>query len=214
MNKELVLKNKYYRYFPLRFLVDKIIKDMTVRIVDIFDEFIVQEERILDIGAGGGWISNELRQRKNIKATLLDVINFNQTDLKLIIYDGKSMPFPADNFDTSFLICVLHHCQKPLEVLKEAARVTKNKIVIIEDVHSSSFSRFLLCFKDVVINLAFCLLTKLVREMTNMSFNFKKTSEWEKIFKELNLKVIYKKKYHSFFRTQQVLFVIQKINQS
>jgi len=214
MNKELVLKNKYYRYFPLRFLVDKIIKDMTVRIVDIFDEFIVQGERTLDIGAGGGWISNELKQRKNIKATLLDVINLNQTDFKLIIYDGKSMPFLANNFDTSLLICVLHHCQEPSEVLKEAARVTKNKIIIIEDVFNSSFGRFSLCFKDVVINLTFCLLTKLVREITNMPFNFKKTSEWEKIFEELNLKVIYKKKYYSFFKTQQVLFVIQKINQS
>lgn len=214
MNKELTLKNKYYRYLPLRFLVDRVIKDMTVRTVDVFDKFIDQGAKVLDIGAGGGWISQELKKRKNVRTTLLDVINFNQTDFELIIYDGKSMPFPADNFDASFLICVLHHCQKPLEVLREAARVTRDKIIIIEDVHNSGFSRFVLCFKDVILNLAFCLLTKLARETTDMPFNFKKTSEWEKIFEKMNLKVVYKKKYRSFLRTQQVLFVVKRINQS
>ena len=180
--------------------------------VDVFDGFINTGEKVLDIGAGGGWISQELKTRKNVRITLLDVINFNQTNFKLTIYDGKNMPFPKNSFDASFLICVLHHCQKPLEVLKEATRVTKDKIIIIEDVHNSGFSRFALCFKDVAINLAFCFLTTLVKEITNMPFNFKKTSEWEKIFEKINLEVIYKKKYPSFFRTQQVLFVVRKIN--
>lgn len=214
MNKESALKNKYYRFFPLRFITDRIIEDMAVRTVDVFDKFVNPGEKVLDIGAGGGWISRELKKRKNIEITLLDVINFNQTDLKLIIYDGKKIPFSENTFGTSYLICVLHHCQNPLEVLKEAARVTKDKIIIIEDVHNSILSRFLLCFKDIATNLAFCIFTKLVREFTNIPFNFKKISEWEETFKDLDLGIVYKKKYPSFFKTQQILFVVRKINQS
>jgi len=210
MSQELALKNKYYRFFPLRFVTDRIIEDMVVRTVDVFEKFINPGEKVLDIGAGGGWISRELQKRKNVGITLLDVINFNQTDFKLIIYDGKKMPFSENNFNASFLVCVLHHCQEPLEVLKEAVRVTKDKIIIIEDVHNSALSRFLLCFKDIFANLAFCVFTKLAKEITNIPFNFKKISEWEKAFEDLDLKVIYKKKYSSFFKTQQVLFVVQK----
>jgi len=212
MNQELALKNKYYRFFPLRFVIDRIINDMVVRTVDVFEKFVDHGGKVLDIGAGGGWISKELEKRRNVETTLLDVIDFNQTDFKLTIYDGKNMPFATNNFDTSFAICVLHHCQKPLEVLKEAARVTKNKIIIIEDIPNSNLGRFLLCFKDIVINLAFCFLTKLARETTNMPFNFKKTSEWEKIFETLGLRMIYKKKYYSFFRSHQILFVVKKTN--
>lgn len=210
MNQELTLKNKYYRFFPLRFVVDKIIDDMVVRTVDVFEKFINSGEKVLDIGSGGGWISRELKKRKDIGITLLDVTDFNQTDFKLIIYNGKEMPFTNNTFDTSFLICVLHHCQNPLEVLKEATRVTKDKVIIIEDVHNSAFSRVLLCLKDIITNLAFSFLTKLAREITNIPFNFKKIPEWEKAFKDLNLKVIHRKKYPSFFMAQQVLFVLQK----
>jgi ubiquinone/menaquinone biosynthesis C-methylase UbiE len=182
-----------------------VIKKRIGKIVDIFDDSIAQGDRVLDVGAGGGWIGKEIKKRKKAQVTLLDVIDFNRTDLDLVVYDGKAMPFPDNFFDVSLLIFTLHHCQNPLAVLKEAKRVTKNKIIIIEDVPISFFNKILLYFWDVVTNLPS--LVKLPGE--NMFFNFKPLSEWERIFKDLQLKMISKKKFQSNKLINHYSFLLQ-----
>ncbi|MFQ6049901.1 MAG: class I SAM-dependent methyltransferase [Candidatus Paceibacterales bacterium] len=207
MNQNLSVKKKYWRYLPLRFFLEKKIKSVTNRTLNHFDGCIGENEEILDIGAGCGWIGQCLRKKKNAQVTLLDVIDFNQTDLKLILYDGKKMPFLDNSFDVVLLICVLHHCDEPLEVLKEAKRVTKDRIIIIEDTFTFWFEKPFLYFLDTLINLVVGLfLTTPFSE--NMAFNFKKISEWKKIFSSLNLKLIYKKEW--FQSRRLACFVLKK----
>jgi len=203
MKKELSIKNKYYKYFPFKILVERIIKRRTKWIVDSFDNFIGKGERILDIGAGGGWISKEIQKRKKTDIILLDIADFNQTDLKLTLYNGKKIPFPDNSFDAVFLNFVLHHAKNPLEVLKEAKRVSRSRIVIFEDTYNSFFGKTGLYFWDIISNLH-SFLVKPFKE--KMSFNFKKVSEWEKIFKDFNLKIFFEKKH----RFQKLLFILNK----
>ncbi|OGZ17386.1 MAG: hypothetical protein A2Z78_01290 [Candidatus Nealsonbacteria bacterium RBG_13_36_15] len=211
MSEELVIKNKYYRWSPIRFLVEKIIKDMNKRTVDFLEVFVQEGEKIIDIGGGGGWISQELQKRKNTKNTLLDVIDLNQTDLPLIIYDGENMPFEDNAFDTALLICVLHHCQNPDEVLKEAKRIVRNKIIIIENISTSRFDRITLCIKDAITNIIFCFLVNSLKKITNLPFHFKTVSEWEEIFDKLDLKVVYKKDpLPSVKSVHGIAFIVQK----
>ena len=191
MDQELSVKNKYYKYFPFKFLVESIIKRRTDKIVSSFKDFIKRGERVLDVGAGGGWISKEIKKTKSTENVLLDIIDFNQTNLDLILYDGEKMPFPNNSFDTVLLICVLHHTEKPEAVLKEAKRVSRNKIIILEDTYNSFFSKTVLCFWDVITNLSSFLIKPFGEKM---SFNFKKVSQWQKIFDELSLKIISEEK--------------------
>ena len=165
MDQELSVKNKYYKYFPFKFLVESIIKRRT------------------------------------------DKIDFNQTNLDLILYDGEKMPFPNNSFDTVLLICVLHHTEKPEAVLKEAKRVSRNKIIILEDTYNSFFSKTVLCFWDVITNLSSFLIKPFGEKM---SFNFKKVSQWQKIFDELSLKIISEEKPKYLKIIDQTLFVTKK----
>jgi ubiquinone/menaquinone biosynthesis C-methylase UbiE len=210
MSKTLYFRNKYYKWLPIRFLVERVVKNMVNGTVDFLEDFIEEKEQIIDIGGGGGWISQELQKRKKTKNLILDVINLNQTDLRLVIYDGKNIPFDDNTFDTALLICVLHHCQDSLRVLEEAKRVVKNRIIIIEDISTSRFGGIALRFKDAITNICFCLLANSLKEITNLPFDFKTVPEWEKIFQDLNLKVIHKREFRPPMGHHSVAFVVQK----
>jgi len=205
MKKELSIKNKYYRYFPLRFLVERIIEKRTKWIVNSFDEFVEKGKKVLDVGAGGGWIADEIQKRKNTDTTLLDITDFNQTDLKFILYDGRKMPFLDNSFDVVLLNFVLHHSKNPLEVLKEAKRVSRNKIIIFEDTYNSFFKKIIFYFWDIISNLHSFLIKPFGEKM---AFNFKKASQWEKIFRSFNFKLISKKKFYSGL-IDRTLFIVK-----
>jgi hypothetical protein len=60
--------------------------------------------RVLDLGAGRCYISQELQRRLPISVVSADVANLNQTDLPFVIYDGINLPFPDKTFDTILLV--------------------------------------------------------------------------------------------------------------
>lgn len=186
--------------------IRKIIQKRTKKIINLFEEFIKEDEKILDIGAGGGWIGQEIQNRKNAKVTLLDIISFNRTDLKLVLYDGKNIPFPDNAFDTSLLIFTLHHGLNPLKVLEEAKRVSREKIIIIEDIPTSLINKIFLYAWDVITNLP----SLINPPGENITFNFKTTSQWQKIFNDLQLKIIFQKEFQSNKLIRHALFVAAK----
>ena len=207
MAADLSLNRKYYKYFPFKFLVERIIKRRTERIVNAFEKFVEKGEKILDVGAGGGWIAKEIQKRKKAKVALLDVVDFNQSDLELILYDGKKMPFPENSFDVVLLIFVLHHVKNPLMVLKEARRITKNKIIIFEDTYFSFFDKIFLIFWDILTNLP-ALIIKPFKE--KMPFGFKRVFEWKKTFKKLKTKLIFCEGFAKNKFINQTLFILKK----
>ena len=207
MEKELSIKNKYYRYFPLRFWTERMIKKRTKQIVDSFDSFIKPEDRVLDIGAGAGWVAQEIEKRKGLDIILLDIDDFNQTNLSVQLYNGKEIPFSDNSFDVVLLNFVLHHSKNPLQVLKEAKRVARDRIIIFEDTYNSFFSKIILCFWDILINLPSFLAHG---QWEQMSFEFKKSPEWVKVLENLGLRVIHTKNYCRKKIIKQTLYIVKK----
>ena len=187
--------------------IKKIIQKRTEKIVNVFENFIQEGEKILDIGAGGGWIGKEIQKRKNAEVTLTDITDFNQTsDLKFVLYDGEKISFPDNSFDVSLLVFVLHHCKNPLRILEEAKRVARKKIIIIEDVPTSLINRIFLYFWDVIVGLP-----SLIKPPgEEIAFHFKTIPQWQKVFNELDLKIIFQKEFKSNILVHHVLFVIAK----
>jgi 2-polyprenyl-3-methyl-5-hydroxy-6-metoxy-1,4-benzoquinol methylase len=149
-------------------------------------EEIVQEispnlhtfEKILDLGAGLCTIVHLLK-KKDFSVTPLDVCDRSvYPSIRPIIYDGKKIPFKNNAFDTVLLITVLHHTPHPDLILKEASRVAK-KIIIMEDVYSNPFQKYLTFFMDSVTNFEF-----FGHPHTNKSDRM-----WREIFHDLNLTV-------------------------
>ena len=200
------IKYRYYRFIPFKSLLLGIIKKRIDSIVDPSIDFIENGDNILDIGAGTGWVAEEIKKRKKTNATLLDVTDFNQTDLKLVLYEGKIMPFEDNSFDVVFINFVLHHTDNPIEVLKEAKRVSRRNVIIFEDTYTSGTGYFFLCLWDYISNLPSFLVAPFTEKMP---FNFKTVTDWRNVFYNLDLKIISEKEYRGNI-AKHVLFVLKK----
>lgn len=99
-----------------------------------FVSIIEPHSRIIDIGAGPGHLAREMTLQLGARVTMIDVAKYNQTDLPLIVCDSRELAFADNSFDYAVLSFVLHHCKEPEKILQEALRVSRQAIVIENDV--------------------------------------------------------------------------------
>ncbi len=152
-------------------LIKKIIRLRSETVVKRVFPYIKTSKKIIDIGSGTGDVAFIFRKRgKDI--TPVDVSNFHGPRLiKITIYDGKTVPFPNNSFDTALLLMVLHHTPDPNIVFSEAARVAKN-IVIIETSFTNPINKFFTVILDAIGNL----------RLDAFWNSYKKDEEWKVFF--------------------------------
>lgn len=176
----------------------------TKSIVKLFADQIKTGERILDFGAGDGQIANYISKHFEVDLSLVDIVDYNRTKLKLTLFDGKHLPFKDDSFDSVLVIFVLHHSDHQMEILKEIKRVSK-KIIIIEDTPKNWIERKFWHFWDWLLNLG---------HDVPMTYTAKQDAQWLLIFKSLGLKIIKKRNFRPFLPIfgmyQQTLYVLEK----
>lgn len=100
--------------------------------------------KCLDIGAGNGSFSQFLsNQGHQVKA--IDVVDKSGEGLAhdVRLFDGEHIPYADNSFDTSVLMFVLHHTNKQQSLISDSIRVTKNHIIIAEDVIQNRFDALL-----------------------------------------------------------------------
>lgn len=105
------------------------------RIAKSIVAYIKSNDRVLDVGSGNGLVAEELLKLKKVSLIAVDVTSrYNLSAIEIKLYDGKRLPFKDKAFDLVLLLFVLHHAKNPRLVLKEAARVTKNLVLLFEDI--------------------------------------------------------------------------------
>lgn len=164
--------------------------------------FIEKGSKILDIGCGSGIVAKNLKDSFDVKVFGVDVEDKRVADIPFKISDGEELPFSDNEFDISFISFVLHHAQKPDKLLKEARRVSKNKIIIYEDLAEGFISNFFCQIHGFLFD-KFC-------QAGDNPASFKSEKEWEDIFNSLGMPVILKKRLKSLYPVKQILFVLTK----
>jgi len=186
--------------------VDAVGRRRSSALVDRFERFVEPGESVLDIGPGGGWISGELQRRRQTTPTLVDVTDFGLTELPVALYDGHTLPYDDNAFDLSLLVYTLHHCSEPIRVLREAVRVTRRRLIIIEDTPHSRLSKLNLVFWDVLSNAP----TLVVPPGMNMPLNFRSRPSWRGVFAELGLGLVHEESFVRKRLVHKALFVLDK----
>lgn len=158
-----------------------------------------REGRLLDIGTGNGGLVAGLRQ-DGFTVDTVDVkdISFFPA-VKPVIYDGKTLPYAEASFDACTIITVLHHTPDPERILEEARRVTRKRIVIMEDIYRNPLQKHLTFFTDSLVNLEFA-----GHPHTNRS-----DAEWRATFDRLGLKLVFREDFRTLLFFRQVVYVVE-----
>lgn len=151
---------------------------------ELVKDYIVGE-RILDLGAGDGLLALEIKEQLKREVLLVDIVDYNYTDLPLTLYNPEEkIPLADGEVDTTILYTVLHHADDPEHLLKEATRITKKRLVIIEAYAEEEDIRMTNSFFDWFYNRV------IGDEDINVPLNFLRVKGWEKLLKSHGFKVI------------------------
>lgn len=167
-------------------------------------DFIRSGSKILDLGCGSGTVGKEFQKYFNADLIGIDIEDKRIEDIPFQIFDGFQVPFTDNFFDVILINYVLHHTKDPIFILGEAKRVSKNKIVIFEDLPETFLSDLICYFHGAIFNWFF--------QRHREKHNFKRGGEWKKIFEKLRLKLIFEKKVSSKLDpVEKKLFVLEKM---
>ncbi|MDB5037497.1 MAG: methyltransferase type 11 [Bacteriovoracaceae bacterium] len=145
-------------------------------------ELIPKNSKILDIGSGDGHIAAEImKRRSDIHIVGVDILPRKKTFIDVSLFDGNTIPFNDDSFDMVLLCDMLHHASDPVRVLKEAIRVSRKGILIKDHLREGILADTTLSFMDRVGNRRFSV---------SLDCTYWNRSEWQKVFKDLELKVV------------------------
>ena len=147
----------------------------------------LEGSRILDLGAGEGYVGDAMHHTWQASVKLADVCDMNRTDLPHVTYDGHTLPFGDKTFDMTVLYFVLHHTEEPERVLDEAFRVTRNQVVVVESVYTTRWGRKVLTLLDIAANR---LRSGGLMNAQEEHLGFKKAHDWRDIFREKGAKVV------------------------
>jgi SAM-dependent methyltransferase len=164
--------------------------------------------RLLDLGAGEGYVTAALRRRTGIWTCAVDIGRYQRLPVPYLLYDGTRLPFRDTAFDSTLISLALHHCADPERVLDEALRVTRFRLIILESVYRSRWERFCLERLDAWLNS--------YRHGGTMHppLAFKTAAEWQQVFDARALQTVDQSWLGTWWERlvhQPALFVLDKV---
>ena len=144
-----------------------------------FEAFLPPASQVLDIGGGWGFYSEPLKRRGH-HLTVLDVVKPGLQKSPVVVYDGGRFPFADKSFEVSLLVTMLHHVPDPSAVIREAGRVTRKFLVVVEDLYHHAFGRFWTVLRDRFFNF----------EFFGHPCQFRKKEDWIRLFGGLGYSLV------------------------
>jgi SAM-dependent methyltransferase len=88
---------------------------------------------VVDVGSGDGALAAQLLARRpDVRIEGYDVLVRANLPIPVHHFDGRHLPLPDASADAVVLVDVLHHCDDPEAMLREALRVAR-RVVIVKD---------------------------------------------------------------------------------
>lgn len=135
---------------------------------------------LLDVGSGAGEVSRELsRLAPGLKIVQAD-IRMRVPLPRAVQCDGVRLPFAPSSFDTVVLLDVLHHTEDPAQMLREAKRVTKKRLVVKDHIRHGALSMAVLVAMDWAGNAPYG---------TPVLGRYLTWQEWNELFRSVGLRV-------------------------
>ena len=94
---------------------------------------------LLDLGSGTGHVSAWLERELGIEVVAADVSDIHVVGPPPVMIGDGTLPFEKETFTTALLFFMLAYPSDPAAVLREAARVTRGPIILVQSLYSGRF---------------------------------------------------------------------------
>ena len=163
------------------------------RVLPLLLPYVSEEMVILDFGNGSGAVAHRLAEESGARVTGVDVAQNSLFPIPAVSYDGATLPFRDNTFDLVYSVFVIHHCPDAEAAVREMCRVSKGRMLLVEDVWTNWINRFWLYLFHVIFDL-FMLLMTLLGKATWSSFfryQFKDDPGWKACLEKLGLRLVH-----------------------
>jgi len=155
--------------------------------------------KVLDIGAGNGYVSNYIQNKFGCRMHCADILNYLEYDFPFYKISGDKLSFKNKFFDMAMINDTLHHMDEKTQtaMLKEAARVAKRVLIF-----------------DTKRTLTAMILDRIISKIHNISMpvpcTHKTGAGWKECFSKLGLKskeIKIERKW--YYPLEHLCFVVQ-----
>jgi SAM-dependent methyltransferase len=197
--KLLRLTHPFLRFFVGRFLFPPRINYLVQRLAKYLTGFQIA----LDLGAGDGKLAARLSEITGCQLEGCDVVLQPKPRIKIIKYDGTSLPFDDNSFDCVILVDMLHHVVEQDQLLQEAKRVSRDCILIKDHYWESRLDWAVLVFMDYIGNAPFGI---------DLPYRYLTEEEWLEKFACLGCEILKSEKFrfNPLDPVKHVVYRIQK----
>jgi SAM-dependent methyltransferase len=140
----------------------------------VLAEQIPQGAAVLDIGCGDGTIAALIaKARPDISMQGVEVLPRADCQIACTAFDGHTLPFSERSFDVAMLVDVLHHTSDVSALLRQAARVSRQIVLLKDHLSESAFDHATLRFMDWVGNRP---------HGVTLTYNYQSRARWDAHF--------------------------------
>jgi ubiquinone/menaquinone biosynthesis C-methylase UbiE len=148
-------------------------------LADHFADLIPPNHSVLDVGSGDGLIAALILQRRpDLTIQGVDVLERPAAQIAVTRFDGQRLPFADRSFETVMLCDVLHHTERPVQMLEEATRVARHTVIIKDHLVRGVLARPTLRLMDFIGNAPHGVV---------LPYNYLTDEEWTRAFQACGL---------------------------
>jgi SAM-dependent methyltransferase len=120
----------------LKRIFDEVMERRAGRLMDLIGATLPIDGPLLDLGSGTGHLSARLQRELGVAVVAADVSDIHVVGPRPVLIADGVLPFENDTFSAALLFFMLGYPQDPRAVLREAARVSRGPIILVQSVYS------------------------------------------------------------------------------
>ena len=103
---------------------------------------------IADVGSGTGHNGEAIRFGTHLAVQNFDVADLHWVGPRPVIFEETHVPASNRSFDALLMLFVLQYPQSPIELLTEARRVTRGRVIILQSTYYGWLGRIVLSIRE------------------------------------------------------------------
>ena len=123
----------------LKSTFDAVMERRARQLLDHLRDWLPDEGPVLDLGSGTGHLAAQLARDHGLEVVTADVSDMHVVGPAPVLVTDGPLPFADGTFSAALLLFMLAYPSDPAAVLREASRVTRGPIILVQSLHASRF---------------------------------------------------------------------------